>query len=174
MTPETMKFWLDIFHSPVALTLAGALLGAVSTLAGVWLKSRHDIKENQKTWERQEITRKEERAFDKKSKAYEDFFVCFETTVNEGISNFDKYIGPVIMRLMLYGPLPVKIPARAALECYRNLPPPTAPEKFAKSMEELRKHLNDVHTAMMGDVDNHFSRDDVKVWKHSLEKSISG
>nr|WP_294510680.1 hypothetical protein [uncultured Bilophila sp.] len=108
MTPEVMKFWLDIFHSPVALTLAGALLGAVSTLVGVWLKSRHDAKENQKAWERQEITRKEERLFSLKTGAYNDFAKLFISNPVTGLEAMGNNMIAVSIELSNYGSIPVK------------------------------------------------------------------
>lgn len=163
MTPETYEFWKMVLTSPVTIALAGGIAGSGITLAIALFKFRHDAKESQKAWERQEATRKEERAFDRKSKAYEDFFTCFETTWGEGISNFDKHFAPSIMSLMLYGPLPVKMSARASLESLiaaMQYSPESA--EYKKCMEESKLHCNDIHTAMMEDMDIHFACDDIR------------
>lgn len=155
MTPEAMKFWIDIFHSPVALTLAGALLGAVSTLAGVWLKSRHDAKENEKAWERQEVTRKEERLFQLKIKAYEDFADCFIGFAQGNTMNFAQNIVPATIRIANYGSVDV----RRNNQCFAELLMQSRNTSPAQENTALNNKLievgNKLHESIINDINRH-------------------
>lgn len=73
MTTEEIKFWMDIFHSPVAIALASGVAGSLITLVVTLLKLHHDSNENKKSWERQEQRRIEERAFKKRQKPMKNF-----------------------------------------------------------------------------------------------------
>lgn len=66
MTPEEMKFYIDICHSPAAIAIAGGLAGSFITLVVALLKIWHDSRESEKAWQRAEERRKEERAFEKR------------------------------------------------------------------------------------------------------------
>ena len=156
MTAETYDFWKMLLTSPAIIALAGAL----ATLAGVWFKSCHDTKENQRIWKRQEAARKEERAFDRKSKAYEDFCTCFETTSETGIRNFDRYLLPTLIRIMIYGPHKVRIWAHHTIKSLvesNNYNKGSV--EYQTCMAKAKQHSDDLHTAMMEDIDHHFGID---------------
>ena len=166
MTAETYNFWEMVLTSPVAIALAGGIAGSLITLVVALLKFSYDAKESKNSWERQEATRKEERAFARKSKAYEDFFACFETTWGAGVSNFDKYFAPTMMNIMLYGPLQVKISAHAAFESYiKSTNHEIGSVEYQQCFEEVKRHSNDLHAAMIEDIDIHFTRNDMQLWK---------
>lgn len=38
-------------------------------------------------------------------------------------------------------------------------------------MDNAKEYCNEVHTAMMEDIDTHFYRDDMNKWKEQLAKS---
>ena len=154
MTPEVMKFWLDIFHSPVALTLAGALLGAVSTLAGVWLKSRHDAKENQKAWERQEITRKEERLFSLKTGAYNDFAKLFDGEFFSVQGEFDRKILSVAIRLSNYGSKEVQEEVSRFFMMAKDYQQLSQEQKIVVRKNILDK-LDVIHSKIIDDIRQH-------------------
>lgn len=157
MTTEEMNFWLEICRSPVAIALASGVAGSIVILIVTWLKFRHDSKESQKDWERQEEQRKGERAFEKKAKAYEDCFQCFETSWGMEPSNFDRYFIPRIMQLMVYGPLPVKKHARQAiLHLVESKNYPSESNEYRSHIDKAKFHCDEIHTAMMEDMDSHF------------------
>lgn len=171
MTTEEMKFWMDIFHSPVAIALASGVAGSLITLIVTWLKLHHDSNENKKSWERQEQRRIEERAFEKKTKAYEEFFKCFETTYGPEPSNFDRFFAPCLIELMVYGTLPIKQYARLALiQFVESRKYQIGTSEYNKCMDTAKNYCNEVHAAMMEDMDAHFHRDDMNKWKKQLTK----
>lgn len=171
MTTEEMKFWMDIFHSPVAIALASGVAGSLITLIVTWLKLHHDSNENKKSWERQEQRRIEERTFEKKTKAYEEFFKCFETTYGTGPSNFDRFFAPCIIELMVYGTLPIKQYARLALiQFVESKKYQFGTPEYIKCLENVKNYCNEVHDAIMEDMDVHFHRDDMNKWKKQLTK----
>ena len=92
MTPETLEFWKMFFQSPIVATLIGGLVGAFATLPVTYFKLRHDTKENEKTWQREESRRKEERAFEKKTVTYEKFFSCFDDIQNKNLIHVGEVI----------------------------------------------------------------------------------
>lgn len=171
MTTEEMKFWMDIFHSPVAIALASGLAGSLITLIVTLLKLRHDSNENKKSWERQEQRRIEERAFKEKTKAYKEFFKCFETTYGPEPSNFDRFFAPCLIKLMVYGTLAIKQYARLALiQFVESKKYQIGTSEYNKCMDNAKEYCNEVHTAMMEDIDTHFYRDDMNKWKEQLAK----
>lgn len=157
MTPEAMKFWLDILHSPVALTLSGALVGAIFTFAGVWFKSRHDAKENQKAWERQEITRKEERLFQLKIKAYEDFADCYTGFGLPFVMGFAEKILPVSIRLVNYGSDKVRNEVHIFINLLDASTGQTLPEKITMQDPRVKEALNKIHDCIIEDIHTHHS-----------------
>ena len=172
MTPEEMKFYLDVLASPAVVTFTGGLLGAVVTLVATWSKNRHDSIENEKTWLRQEECRREERAFEKKTVAYENFFKCFEDIQDNNIIDFYGKFAPVAMNLMMYGPLEVKKHTKKTHEKMLELIK-SPPKNLEDSIEfkELRYHCNEIHTEIMRDMDLYFSRDDIERWEKSLQNT---
>lgn len=155
MTPEAMKFWLDMFHSPVGLTLSGAMFGAVASLAGVWYKSRHDAKENQKAWERQEQRRKEERLFQLKIKAYEDFADCFTGFALGNTMNFAQNIVPATIRLANYGSVDVRRNNQHFAELLMQSRNTSSAQENAALNHKLIEVGNELHEAIINDINNH-------------------
>lgn len=172
MTPEEMKFWLDVLHSPAAIAIAGGLAGSLITLVVTVLKNRHESKENEKKWQREEERRKEERAFEKKTATYENFFKCFEDIQNNNLISFYGKFTPIAMNLMTYGNLEVKIHTRKSYEIMLELIlNPQLKLEDSPQFKDLRYHCNEIHTAIMKDVDLHFSRNDIEVWEKLLRSA---
>ena len=154
MTPEEMKFWLDVLASPAVVTFAGGLLGACVTLGATWFKNRHDASESDKAWQRQEERRREERAFEKKTVAYENFFNCFEYVQTGDFANFRRYFIPLSMHLMTYGPLEVKIHTReAAKNLIKVIELASKFDDYSHNFQLLQYHCDEIHTAIMKDMD---------------------
>ena len=172
MTPETLEFWKMFFQSPVVATLIGGLVGAFASLPVTYFKLRHDTKENEKTWQREEARCREERAFEKKTVAYENFFKCFEDIQDNNIIDFYGKFAPIAMNLMMYGPLEVKKHTKKTHEKMLELiksPPKNLEESI--EFQEVRYHCNEIHTEIMRDMDLYFSRDDIERWEKSLQNS---
>ena len=167
MTPEEMKFWLDVLASPAVVTFAGGMMGAVVTLVATFSKNRHDSDEREKAWKREEERRKEERAFADKRLAYEEF----QNTLGRGPS---LEMTPSLGKLLLYAPYEVKIYARDIIHHLSKL------NKLDKNTDEYNWHYSEyyrclkcINVAIIEDIDRHFNQYNTtsKKWaKDSVEK----
>jgi len=73
---------------------------------------------------------------------------------------------------MVYGTLPIKQYARLALiQFVESKKYQIGTSEYNKCMDTAKKYCNEVHTAMMEDMDMHFHRDDMDKWKEQLSKS---
>jgi len=153
MTPEDLEFYKLFSQSPIVGTLAGGLLGILASFSATWFKSRHDSKESEKRWQREEERRKEERAFQNKNLAYEDFI----NHVGEGPV---VTLLPRLAKIVLYGPKEVRKAAKTAIHevadfvKFKDSSSQEAKNQRKKASESVRK-LND---EIMKDIDQHFGR----------------
>ena len=84
-------------------------------------------------------------------------------------SNFDIYFIPRIMQLMVYGPLPVKKHARQAiLHLVESKNYPSESNEYRSHIDKAKFHCDEIHTAMMEDMDSHFYRADMEKWKEQV------
>ena len=152
MTPEDLEFYNLFFQSPIVGTLAGGLLGILASFSATWFKSRHDSKESEKRWQREEERRKEERAFTNKNLAYEGFCSCF------GANFTNESILPYLVKMAFYGSEEVRYHARDMIMHLDKL------KKFQPNSNEHSACLANIkncsaklYIAMNKDIDQHLS-----------------
>lgn len=163
MTTEEMTFWLDVLKSPAVIALAGGLAGSLITLIVTLLKFWRDSKENQKTWERKENLRREERAFEKKSQIYEEFCITFSQFSSAHLGDFIVAITPCAMKILLYGTSNVRKYTHDSYEAIVSLIHIEPNSKEYKNKVSLIQDLyNKVHEYMMEDLDCYCERHDGK------------
>lgn len=153
MTPEEMKFWLDVLASPAVIAIVGGLMGSLATLSATWIKNRHDSSESEKAWEREEKRRKEERAFQNKNLAYEEL-------INHLGKEPLSVLFPSLGKIVIYGPREVKVPAREAIHEIAELM--DFNDKSSREYKDRRQKTNEcirkLNLAIMKDIDQHFDR----------------
>ena len=163
MTTEEMTFWLDVLKSPAVIALAGGLAGSLITLIISLLKFWRDSTENQKTWERKENLRREERAFEKKSQLYEEFCITFNQLSKTSLKDFIIAISPCTMKIMLYGTYNVR---KYTHDSYNTIVSliglcPNS-EEYKNKFASIQDLYNKVHESMMEDLDCYCERHDGK------------
>ena len=162
MTPEDLEFYKLLFQSPIVATIAGGILGACATGFIALRQARHNSEENKKAWERQEISRKKERIFEKKAKTYEDFFESFDSLLNMDRKNFCEKIAPICFRLALYGTPEIKENARKIYNLYGEIEKYKTRDDFIKKRNKIFVKIRD---SMIADIQNHFSKEDTSLKK---------
>ena len=152
MIPEEMKFWLDVLHSPAVIAIAGGLAGSFITLVVTVLKNRHDSKEREKAWLREEEKRKEERAFSNKNLAYEEL-------LKHLAKGPELYLIPPLCKIVLYGPYEAKKYAKNAMD---NIAILDAMNKnsteYIVQREKVQECMRNLNKEIIKDLDKHFDR----------------
>lgn len=153
MTPEEMKFWIDVFHSPAVIAIAGGLAGSLITLVVTVLKNRHDSKEREKAWQREEERRKEERAFTNKNLAYEELLRCIE------VGPEAKLMAP-LCKLVLYGTQDARKHAKSAMNNISKLDSikDKNSEEYIVQRKKVQESMRNLNGEIIKDLDKHFGR----------------
>lgn len=152
---DQYEFWKMIFHSPVAIALASSVISSLLTFIATILvmKSNNKTRQNEIAYADKE--KREERIFNLKNKTYDDFSKCFEVVFDQPISVYDQKMLAICIRMMLYAPFEVRISCKNFVDAH---------EKLAKAKNEVEKNIvwgelkvlaNNLHTAMMQDIDTH-------------------
>ncbi len=159
MTPDDINSCFSL--SPAFAALAGSLVGAFTTGCIALLQFRHTAKENQKAWERQETSRKEERFFEKKAKAYEEFFEAFDVLSNINRENFRQVFAPIAFKIALYSPPHIKECVREIYDANIKIIKMTDKnEDFHKETKKTYKLFKKMRDLMIEDIKSHILTND--------------
>lgn len=151
MTLEEMQFWLNILQSPAIVAIASGISGSLVTLIITFLKFHYDSKENEKSWNRQEISRKELRLFNLKIKAYEDFSNFFVRICSNNINDIKRLLS-ICIRISNYGAFDVKVANSNFIKLLVREIKVDSEQEF---LEKLKEFGNKLHEEIIKDIINY-------------------
>lgn len=157
MTPEEMKFWIDVFHSPAVIAIAGGLAGSFITLVVALLKIWHDSKEREKAWQREENRRKEERTFANKISAYEAYLSSFKVNHENDIRTFEHNIKYSLLKIILYSPPNVRKKAIVlSLNVNAVIENDESTDVYKLATSKLAENTRNLYDEIIKDIENHY------------------
>ena len=156
MTPDEMKFWLDVLKSPAVIAIAGGLAGSFITLVVTVLKNRHESKENEKKWQREEERRKEERIFKNKLSAYEEYLYTLKTAPKNSTNELCHHINNSLLKIIIYSPEHVRANAmKLGSNISSIIEKDTESDEYKRAVLNLSKCSDDLYNEIIKDIESH-------------------
>ncbi len=153
MATEQYAFWQQ--YASAFIALGGVLLVSVLNIFVALFNNRHNKKMKRLEWELAERTRKEQRLFECKRAAYDEFAGCYKFNQLSELEQFNRHFTPMLIRLGIYGSTDLRKELKRFVDCITAKRGACSVEEFLLLRQEIAGYLDKIHGLIMEDIANH-------------------
>lgn len=154
MAAEQYAFWQMVLQAPATIAVAGGLAGSLLTLVVALVNNWHRKKMKRLEWELAECTRKEQRLFECKRAAYDEFATCFKLNQQLQLEELRRQFIPMLTRLYNYGSHDLRSEIRP-FTVFINEKIRCSAEERPQVLQEFCDYLDRIHGRIVEDIERH-------------------
>ena len=162
MATEQYAFWQMVLQAPATIAVAGGLAGSLLTLMVALVNNWHNTKMKRLEWELAERTRKEQRLFECKRAAYDEFAACFEFTQVYQLEQFNRHFVPMLTRLSNYGSNELRKEIKRFADYINAKCAACSVEELPQLRQEIAAYLDRIHSLIIEDIESHHTEPEKK------------
>lgn len=144
-----------VLQAPATIAIAGGLTGSLITLVVALANNWHSTKMKRLEWELAERTRKEQRLFECKRAAYDEFAACLELNRHGQPEKLNYHLVPMLTRLSNYGSNDLRKELKRFAEFITAKCVACSEEERPQVLQEFADYLDRIHGLIIEDIECH-------------------